>query len=449
MSQRFCGLLEQTAAQILTALLTVDGAGSGLDADVLDGMTPAEVAALALGDGTVLNGNGEPAGNSGKDGDTYRDDETGAQYKKSAGAWSAALYTPSGDGTVLNGDGEPADDLGKDGDSYRDDESGAWHKKAAGTWSAALYTPAAGVALSDDQPVNIGPQGRQGTGEEGSRDDHTHYLPHDTTVGFNSDGELAVNVNDVVEHLSERIQYYTEEANYNTDGSAAGQVYNTSRYPKNLQWVKAHLRVPAGINDAIYRAGVYLVDADRNITAVLGQSGTSGIVSGTKTLRFDFLAEDTSALGIPLAGEERIEVLIRRIGAGNTADTGLIHGAENDDSPNWTYADAENDFVLANHVIVQHENPIVGQGTHSHGGDIRGNLQLGYTVTIDHGSLVGDIRNVNVQHINSGSAADDEFIGNDGAGTSVWKVPPGAPLSDDDPVNVSISATERRGHGYG
>ena len=36
-----------TAAQILTKLLTVDGAGSLLDADFLDGMTPAEVAALA------------------------------------------------------------------------------------------------------------------------------------------------------------------------------------------------------------------------------------------------------------------------------------------------------------------------------------------------------------------------------------------------------------------
>ena len=50
-------------------------------------------------DGTVLNGNGVPAGNSGKDGDTYRDDETGAWYKKSSGAWSAALYTP----TIVSG----------------------------------------------------------------------------------------------------------------------------------------------------------------------------------------------------------------------------------------------------------------------------------------------------------------------------------------------------------
>ena len=38
-----------TAAQVLAKLLTVDGAGSGLDADLLDGMTPAQVAALGGG----------------------------------------------------------------------------------------------------------------------------------------------------------------------------------------------------------------------------------------------------------------------------------------------------------------------------------------------------------------------------------------------------------------
>ena len=43
-------------------------------------------------------------------------------------------------------------------------------------------------------------------------------------------------------------------------------------------------------------------------------------------------------------------VLIRRIGAGDTADTGLIRGSEHSDSPTDSYIDAENDFVLVNHV---------------------------------------------------------------------------------------------------
>ena len=42
---------DQTAAEVLQLLLTVDGAASGLDADLLDGMTPAEVAALGGGGG--------------------------------------------------------------------------------------------------------------------------------------------------------------------------------------------------------------------------------------------------------------------------------------------------------------------------------------------------------------------------------------------------------------
>ena len=94
----------------------------------------------------------------------------------------------------------------------------------------------------------------QGTGDESSRDDHTHYLPHDSTLAFSS-GSLGVSIHDVVEHLSQRIQYYTNENNYDTDGSGAGQVYDSSRYPKNLQWVKAFIRVPLGVDDAIYRLG--------------------------------------------------------------------------------------------------------------------------------------------------------------------------------------------------
>ena len=102
-----------------------------------------------------------------------------------------------------------------------------------------------------------------------------------------------------MEHLSQRIQYYTNENNYDTDGSGAGQVYDSSRYPKNLQWVKAFIRVPLGVDDAIYRAGVYRVASDNEILEVLGQSEVTGIITVTGTYRFDFLAEATSATWYP------------------------------------------------------------------------------------------------------------------------------------------------------
>ena len=63
----------------------------------------------------------------------------------------------------------------------------------------------------------------------------------------------------------------------------------------------------------------------------------------------------------------------------------------------------------------------MGQGTAGHGTDIRGNLQLGYTVTIDHGSLVGDTQNVGINHINSGAATDGQVITADGAGGAAWE----------------------------
>ena len=65
-----------------------------------------------------------------------------------------AALRGTGDGTVLNGNGAPAGNSGKNGDTYRDDESGAWYKKASGAWSAALYTPtAAGISLAADFPI--------------------------------------------------------------------------------------------------------------------------------------------------------------------------------------------------------------------------------------------------------------------------------------------------------
>ena len=107
-------------------------------------------------------------------------------------------------------------------------------------------------------------------------------------------------------------------------------------------------------------------------------------------------------MGVPLAGGERIAVLIRRAGDGNNADTRLRRGGEAANSPDTTYPDAENDFVNVNHVVYQHENPAAGNDTESHGTSIRGNIRIFYTVTIDHGSLVGD-GNVNAAHIDSES----------------------------------------------
>ena len=93
-----------------------------------------------------------------------------------------------------------------------------------------------------------------------------------------------------------------------------------------------------------------------------------------------------------------------------------------------SYPDAEIDFDNVNHVIYRHENPAAGNDTHSHGTNIRGNLRIFYTVTIDHGSLVGD-GNVNAGHIDSESATDGWVLTADGSGGSAWEVASGGGAS--------------------
>ena len=280
-------------------------------------------------------------------------------------------------------------------------------------------------SLSSADPEDVGEAADDGTGTNASKSDHVHRLPVQNTLQFNAAGAVGVSIADVVEHLQQNIRYYTSNDDYSTDGSAAGHVYTTSRFPKNISRVTAHLTPPSGISDAIYKVGVYTVTSGNQIIAVLGQSADSAEISAEGTYSFDLTAEGSDAeLGISLAGDERIAILVRRIGAGNEADTGLRHGSAAANSPNVSYPDAEIDFDDVNHVIYRHENPEAGDDTHSHGNDIRGNLRIFYTVTIDHGSLVGD-GNVNAGHIDSESATDDQFLGNDGAGAAVWKVPGG------------------------
>ena len=284
---------------------------------------------------------------------------------------------------------------------------------------------AAAGSLSNADPEDVGEAADDGTGTNASKSDHVHRLPLQNTLQFNGAGAVGVSIADVVEHLQQNIRYFTAEDDYSTDGSAAGQVYTTSRFPKTISHITAHLRPPTGISDAIYRAGIYTVTSGNQIIAVLGQSADSGEISSEGTYSFDLTAEgSTDELGISLDGDERIAVLIRRVGAGDTADTGLRHGSESSNSPNVSYPDAEIDFDNVNHVIYRHENPAAGNDTHSHGTNIRGNIRIFYTVTIDHGSLVGD-GNVNAGHIDSESAADGHVLTADGSGNSAFEAPTG------------------------
>ena len=279
-------------------------------------------------------------------------------------------------------------------------------------------------ALATSDPADVAAEAETGSGTHAAHGNHVHALAISDTLEFSASDELSVSITEVIEHLSQQIRYFTSDgADYSTGGSAAGQVYTTNQYPKNLFKVQAQIRPSTG---SIYRAGVYEVDDDNEITAVLGESEDSAELAQNQThlIKFDLSVVGGTDLGIPLDGDERVAILIRRVGDGDTADTHVRAGSEAASSPAVSYADARNDFVLVNHVIYRHEDPAIGNNTHSHGTSIRGNLRLYYSVTIDHGSLIGSGR-VNAAHIDSGSALATQFLRADGSQGALWAVPAG------------------------
>ena len=71
---------------------------------------------------------------------------------------------------------------------------------------------AGGLQLSDDDPAPVGDTADDGDATEASKANHAHAVPIDNTLQFNAMDELAVNVQDVIEHIQERIQYHTAPA---------------------------------------------------------------------------------------------------------------------------------------------------------------------------------------------------------------------------------------------
>ena len=166
------------------------------------------------------------------------------------------------------------------------------------------------------------------------------------------------------------------------------------------------------------------LEADNSIKAKLFTSQTRNAPFGLGITPRAFNFHDANGdVGVPIDGSIRLGILISRLGDNSDSAVAAIHGTEVSAGPRESYDDASTDFDLENDVVYEHINPGVGQSTHSHGTDIRGNIKIFYTVIIDHGNLVGDGK-INAAHINSGSAAVTDFLGADGAGAAVWKAPP-------------------------
>ena len=245
------------------------------------------------------------------------------------------------------------------------------------------------LELSDDPPEDVGETADDGDGLAAAKYNHVHALPHDSTLEFDATDGLKVNVQDVIEHLQERIQYHTASSNYSSDaGATVGQAYATSQYRKIITKVEVLLNPLVGADGYLVRLDE--LNADNSIKAKLFTSNTrsSPFGLGVTPRAFTF-HEANGDVGVAIDGSIRLGILISRLGDNSDSAVAAVHGSEVAAGPRKSYDDASVDFDLENDVVYQHIDPGVGQSTHSHGTDIRGNIKIFYTLIIDHGDLLG------------------------------------------------------------
>ena len=97
--------------------------------------------------------------------------------------------------------------------------------------------------------------------------------PSDNTLEFNASDELAVNVQDVIEHLQERIRYFTSSTNYSSDaGASVGQAYDTSQYRKLITKVEVNFDPLVGADSFLVR--LVELESNNEIKAKLFTSNT-------------------------------------------------------------------------------------------------------------------------------------------------------------------------------
>ena len=249
-----------------------------------------------------------------------------------------------------------------------------------------------------------------GTSVELSRDDHVHELPTDETLEWDASDQLGVNINDIIERVSETVQYFTDSTGNFDDSNHAtmGEEYTTSRWQKAIHKVEIHIGHQSGDGELVYRAGVYEVEADGEIITVFGRSDIRD-VGNSGRWRFDF---HPPVIVDPLS---RIIIVATREDEGNTTTARVLEGTESGDSPNISYIDAGEDFDRVHRVTYTEDYPVVGTTRQSHDANfVRGNIKIWYTNTYHEGLLVGD-GSVNIDHLDSGSQPVGRIMETDGA----------------------------------
>ena len=254
-------------------------------------------------------------------------------------------------------------------------------------------------------------------------------VPIDNTLQVNSSDEMGVNISSVVETLQENVRYWSLANNFETSSYATkGMYYDTSPLRKIITKVRVSWR---NNDNYIAKIGLYRLDPDddNRILEVLYFGGFATDNPGYDGEVFHFTDATDGRIVIP-AGIRLGIALSRNDNHAHSLD--IQHGFENANSPDESYSDASADFDYMGTCRLAQVEPDTSHSLSHHNDEVWGNIHIYYTVAVSHASLLGD-DNVNIDHISSGTATEDKFIGSDGAGGSIWKVPPagseGTPLT--------------------
>ena len=238
-------------------------------------------------------------------------------------------------------------------------------------------------------------------------------LATDTTLAFAGD-ELGVNVQHVIEHLSERIRYVTDASVYSTRGATVMQIFNTGPYVYRVTHVSWDLDAPAtGITA---RCRLYRLNDNNTVAEKIADTPSRGF-SERGSGHYLYFREG----GVLVPANSRIGVAFSRTDQSADSACFLKAGGEQANSPEHSYNNASSDWEYVGWGEYEHTNPGTGDGTVAHGGaeNVYGNANIHYSIVIDHGQIVGD-GTVDESHINSSNASEGQALLADDSDRGEW-----------------------------
>ena len=254
----------------------------------------------------------------------------------------------------------------------------------------------------------------------------------DNTMQFDSDGDLGVNTERVVQTVSEWVQHFASGDSHDTSGHTGKyHEYTSSNTVRRVGSVQYDFDPDNDSDNKTYR--VYIIElTGRNVDAVLGVSQTYS--GNSQQHRFHFTD------GVTINPAVRIGIGLHRTdGGGNNYGLSVRAGTESQDSPRESYDDASDDFHFEGRFNHDRNFPSVNDtvgGTAAN--QIYGNPEIFYQIIHTHESLVGD-GNISVSHISSGSSADGTVLTADGSGGVAFEVATGSGLSESE-VDARVTA---------